>query len=94
MRIVALPARHQRRALREGIEQQLAVMVGVERVVRLDHGDELDRDEERALVEQLEHGMLGVGADAAPGDRRGRCPTGEPSSVTDLPFDSISSCWR
>jgi hypothetical protein len=40
-------------------------------VAGLDAGDELDRHEVRALVEQLEHGMLRVGADAAPGDRRG-----------------------
>ena len=48
----------------------------------------------RALVEQLEHRVLRVGADAAPGDRRGRPATGLPSIVTRLPFDSISSCWR
>ena len=32
--------------------------------------EEIDRDQVRALMEQLEHRMLGIGANAAPGDRR------------------------
>ena len=48
------------------------MVLGVLRVVALAHRDEFDRDQHRALVEQLEHGMLRVGAGSAPGDRRGR----------------------
>ena len=44
----------------------------VEIVARLDRGDEVDRHQVRALVEQLEHRVLRIGADPAPGDRRGR----------------------
>ena len=46
-------------------------MRGIELVARLDRRDEFDRHEMTALVKQLEHGVLRVGADAAPGDRRG-----------------------
>ena len=68
-RIVGMLARHQRRALREHVEQELAVVVLGERIARFDHADELDRHQMRALVEQLEHRVLRVGADSAPGDR-------------------------
>ena len=69
-------------------------MILGEAVAGLDRGDELDRDEMGALVEQLEDGMLRVGADAAPDDRRRRGPPGCRRAGTLLPFDSISSCWR
>jgi hypothetical protein len=38
----------------------------------LDNRDELDRNPGRALVEKLEHRVLGVGADPAPDHRGGR----------------------
>ena len=47
-------------------------MIVAQHIARLDHRDELDGDEVRALVEQLEHRMLRIGADAAPGDGGGR----------------------
>ena len=47
-------------------------MLLVEAVAGLDRGDELDGHEMSALVEELEDGVLGVGADPAPGDWRGR----------------------
>ena len=43
----------------------------VQRMVGLDRGDEFDGHETSALVQQLEHRMLCVGADPAPGDRCG-----------------------
>ena len=43
-------------------------------VVLLGDGNELDRDQVAALVQQLEDRMLGVSADPAPGDRRGWPP--------------------
>ncbi len=46
-------------------------MLGILVVVRLAHRNELDRNEHRALVKQLENGMLRVGADASPRHRRG-----------------------
>ncbi len=55
---------------------------------------ELDRDDIRALVQELEEGMLAVG----PGSPQTTGPeepsTGAPSMTTPLPFDSMSSCWR
>ena len=70
--VLALLARHQRGALRKAVHQQDAVVRGVELVTRGDAGDEIDRDQMRALVEQLEHRVLRIGAHPAPGDRRGR----------------------
>ena len=43
-----------------------------QRIAGLDHRDEFYGHEVRPLVEQLEHRMLRVGPDPAPGDRRGR----------------------
>ena len=62
--------------MREGVEEQEPVMLLVQHVARLDHRDELDGDEVRALVEQLEHRVLRVRADPAPGDRRGGAADG------------------
>jgi hypothetical protein len=55
---------------------------------------EFHRDHIRALVQQLEEGMLAVGAGLAPDDGAGGLATALPSFVTRLPFDSMSSCWR
>ena len=70
------------------------MMIGRQAVIGFGHRDELHRHEDGALVQQLEDGMLGIGARPSPGDGAVGWPTGEPPSVTDLPFDSISSCWR
>ena len=43
-----------------------------ERVLALDGGDEVARDQLRALVDQLVEGVLAVGAGLAPDDRAGR----------------------
>ena len=64
------------------------------RLVALGGGQELDRDDVGALVQQLEEGVLAVGAGLAPDQRAGRRRAGAPSSVTLLPFDSMSSCCR
>ena len=63
---------HQRGALREGIEQKLTAPVGVLAVLGFGHRDEFDRNENGALVKQLEDGVLRVRARPAPGDRSGR----------------------
>ena len=47
-------------------------MLGILRILALADRDELDRNQDRALVEQLEHRVLRVGAGPAPGHRRGR----------------------
>ena len=47
-------------------------MCRVQIVARSDAGDEIDRDQMRSLMQQLEHRMLGIGAHPAPGNRRGR----------------------
>ena len=70
--VLARLACHKRSALCKAVHQQDAVVGGVELVTRRDAGDEIDRDQMRALVEQLEHRMLRIGAHPAPGDRRGR----------------------
>ena len=44
-------ARHQRCTLRKAIHQQRAVMRRIELVTRRDAGDEVDRDQMRALVQ-------------------------------------------
>ncbi len=44
----------------------------VQQMAGLDAGDELDRHEVGTLVEELEDGVLGICADTAPGDERGR----------------------
>ena len=86
---------HQRFGLRQAIgEQQVLMHVAVPaRGLRAD--DELDRDDIRALMQQLEEGVLAVGAGFAPDDRAGgrRQPLSHPC-VTRLPFDSMSSCCR
>src|SRR3546814_7300114 len=43
----------------------------VEQMIGLARDDKFDRSQVGALMEKLEHRMLRVGADAAPGDRRG-----------------------
>ncbi len=43
----------------------------VEQVIGLARDDEFDRGQMRSLMKQLEHRMLRIGADPAPGDRRG-----------------------
>ncbi len=80
--------------MREAIDQQRRMMRGIEIVARFRHREEFDGDDMRALVEQLEDGMLRViptppQVIAAVGPS-----TGVPSAFTLLPLLSISSCWR
>ena len=61
----------------------------------LRRGQELDRDDVGALVQQLEEGVLAVGAGLAPDQRAGRRRhRRRRRCVTRLPFDSMSSCCR
>src|SRR6185503_4200917 len=71
VRVIAGASPHQRSSLREGIEQQLPMMVGQGRIVLGDRY-KLDRDDRSPLMEQLEDGVLGIGADTAPRYRRRR----------------------
>src|SRR3546814_1226776 len=71
-RFLERPPLHQRRALRKAIGEELAVVRRIERVPRLDDAEEFDWRQMGALVEKLEHRMLRIGADPAPGDRRGQ----------------------
>ena len=65
------------------------------RLVAVGGDQELDRDDVGALVQQLEEGVLAVGARLAPDQRAGRRrrPACRRAS-TRLPFDSMSSCCR
>ena len=47
-------------------------MRGIKIVPSFDHGEEIDRDQMRALVEQLKHRVLRIGAHSAPCYRRAR----------------------
>src|SRR3546814_19679018 len=69
--ILARAPRHQRGALRDAIGDQRFVMRLVEQMIGLARDDKFDRSQVGALMEKLEHRLLRVGADAAPGDRRG-----------------------
>ena len=62
--------------------------------VEVAEADEVGRDELGALVDELVEGVLAVGARLAPEDLAGLPHTGEPSRRTDLPLDSMVSCWR
>ena len=64
--------RHQCRALREAVHQEDAVVRGIEAVARHDAGDEINRQLDGPLMQQLEHRVLRVGPHPAPGDRRRR----------------------
>ena len=87
-------AERQRLGLGEQVRHQQVVVVAV-RVVRVGEADEVGRHDPGALVQQLVERVLAVGARLAPHDRAGvDVVTGEPSSRTDLPFDSMSSCCR
>ena len=63
-------AERQRFGLREDVRQQHVVMPA-ERIERLAEGDEVARNEPRALVNQLIERVLAVGARLAPVDRPG-----------------------
>ena len=83
----------QRLGLREhvGDEQVVVVPEGIE-AFREAH--EVARDQPRALVDQLVEAVLAVRPRLAPVDRAGVDVDRVESSRTDLPFDSIVSCWR
>ena len=63
-------AERQRFALREHVGDQDVVM-RAQRVERLDEGDEVARNQPRALMDQLVERVLAVGAGLAPVDRAG-----------------------
>src|ERR1700722_17400743 len=63
-------AERQRLGLREHVSQQ-DVMVPPERIQALGEGDEIPRNQPRALMDQLVEGMLSVGAGLAPIDGPG-----------------------
>ncbi|MDT4888258.1 hypothetical protein FQZ97_1247820 [compost metagenome] len=56
--------------------------------------DEFEWNSVGALMQKLEEGVLAIGAGLAPDNRTSWAGNGLPSTVTLLPFDSISSCWR
>ena len=70
LRFVFSLAAHQRLHLRQAVGQQQVVHVCVG-IGRGRYGDEVGRDQMRALVQQLEIGMLAAVAQAAPVDRTG-----------------------
>ena len=61
-----------------------------QRIARFDHRDEFDRHQMRALMQQLEHGVLRIGADAAPGD--GSTWTAERLAVRALDAVVLDGC--
>ena len=65
------------------------------RVVRLDRGQEVARDQLRPLVDELVEGVLAVRARLAP-DHRAGAPRARLAlaCVTLLPLDSMSPCWK
>src|SRR5689334_6157998 len=65
VRVLALPSAHQSRALREHVEQQLAMVLG-KRILAFDRADELDRHRQSALMKKLEDGVLRIGTGSAP----------------------------
>ena len=87
-------AERERLGLREHVGHQQVVVLA-DRVERVREADEVARDQARALVDQLVEGVLPVGARLAPVDRpRLVVDAARPASVTDLPLDSMVSCWR
>ncbi len=80
--------------LGKAVGDQQIVLVAQLRLVALGGDQELHRDDVRALVDELEEGVLGIGARLAPHHRPVGRATGAPSRVTDLPLLSMSSCWR
>ncbi len=84
---------HQGLSLREGIGDQEIVMmrVGLRRRRR---DEQVQGNDLRSLMDELEEGVLAIGAGFAPYDRAGRRIGGEPSSWTCLPLLSICNCWR
>ncbi|CAE6865246.1 hypothetical protein R70006_08302 [Paraburkholderia domus] len=71
LRFFERAAQHQRFALRETVRQQLRMMAD-KRMLRRQHGDEVDRHDGRTLVQHLEERMLSVRARFAPGHSRSR----------------------
>ena len=64
-------------------------------LMRFGRDQELDGDHIGALVQELEEGVLAIGAGLAPDDGAGgAASTAAPDLVTRLPFDSMSSCCR
>ena len=71
-RLVQRAALHQRRRLRQAVGEQQVVVVLEVGLVAYGRRQELDRDDVGALVQQLEEGVLAVGAGLAPDQRAGR----------------------
>ena len=70
VRRVLAPA-HQRGPLRKTVGEQHPMVRRIKRMARLYRRQKLDRDQVRALMQQLEHSVLGICAHPAPCD--GRC---------------------
>ena len=71
-RFLQRAALHERLRLRQAVgEQQIVVMLEI-RFVADGGGEEFDRDDVGALVQQLEEGVLAIGAGLAPDQRAGR----------------------
>ena len=82
-----------RLGLREHVrDQQIVLLAG--RVERLREADEVAGHDRRSLMKKLVKAVLAVRSGLTPENRTGVGADGFPSSVTDLPFDSIASCWR
>jgi hypothetical protein len=87
--------------LAEGQRLGLGEEVGHQQVVvspdlgrRVDDADEVGRDQRGPLVDELEVGVLAVGARRPHTTGPVGTSTGDPPSVTDLPLLSTSSCCR
>ena len=66
------PAERERLPLREAARDEEAVMAGIGSLPGFGRDDELHRHHVGSLVEELEEGVLGVGAGLPPYHRRGR----------------------
>ncbi len=90
-------AEGERLALGEQIGHQQVVLggeIGGQLGDRPGEADEVGGDQLGPLVQQLEVGVLPVGAGRAPHHRPVCQVTGSPCRSTRLPLDSMSSCWR
>jgi hypothetical protein len=93
-RLVQRAPAQKRLGLGQAIGRQEPVLVRKLRLMPLGTHHEFAGHHPRALVDELEEGVLAVGAGLAPDDRAGRSERSLPSIATRLPFDSISSCCR
>ena len=83
--------------LREEVtEEQLVLVLTIrrKRICWIGEGNEVGGNQLGTLVDELVEGMLTVRAGLTPEHFTGRGCDGRAIQRTDLPFDSIVSCWR